>query len=315
MMNRRTFLMTTSALALTGCTARGAFIQPRVGEEVDVVDVIAVTNRSTLNETDRDTQLRFADLKIGIPKTHQPGEVPAEGPGAFTLLDQRAIRNTAELAASLGPVGSVPLVMWVHGFNNTAAEAVNRQAQMAFDAGFRGPQMSFVWPSAETASGYLYDRDSALQARPALEDLLDTVAQVWDGPSVLIAHSLGCLLVMESLARLSLQGRATRLEALVLLQPDISPSVFAALVRDIGTLPENSILAISRDDPILRISALFSRSEERVGMTDDPSDYRELGFDVLDLTDQSDALNPHLVALTSPTVLDRLRRISNHDLP
>lgn len=311
MLTRRTFLSTTCFAVLSACTARGTFIAPRAGQVVNAVDVIAVSNRTDLNTTDRDTQLRFANLRIGIPKDHVVGDVPASGDGAFTLLDQRAISSKSDLAAALGPVGTAPLVIWVHGFNNTAAEAVNRQAQMAFDAELRGPQVSFVWPSAESPGGYLYDRDSALQARTALEDLLDIIADVWDGETVVIAHSLGCLLVMEALARLSLRGRPSKLKGLLLLHPDVSPAVFASLVRDIEPLPHNSLLVISRDDPALRVSALFSRSEERVGMTTDPADYRELGFDILDLTDQADATNPHLTALTSPTVLDRLRAIAN----
>ncbi len=310
MLTRRTFLTTSSVAALSACAPRGNFLPPIQGADVATVRVIAASNRATLNTTDRDTQLRFAQFDIGIPSVHEPGDVPASGPGAFTLLNQQGIPDTRSLRAALGPVGPHPLILWVHGFNNTAAEAVNRQAQMVYDAELRGPQISFIWPSAETPAGYLYDRDSALQARPALEELLDLIAEVWSGETVVIAHSLGCLLVMEALSRHALRGRPNRLSGLMLLHPDISPSVFAAQVRDIAPLPDNSILVTAKNDPALRISALFSRADERVGMAEDPQDYRELGFDVLDLTDQADALNPHLAALTSPTVLDRIRQLT-----
>ncbi|PVA07996.1 alpha/beta hydrolase [Thalassorhabdomicrobium marinisediminis] len=311
MLSRRTFLCSSSAAALTACGPRGQFLQPVPGADVAPVPILAVSNRPTLNTTERDTQLRFAKLTIGVSLDRAPGDIPVSGPQAFTLLDQQGIGSRAALRDALGPPGSDPLVLYVHGFNNTPAEAIHRQAQFAYDAGLRGPQVSYVWPSAETPGGYLYDRDSALQARPALEDFLELLPQIWSGEVVIIAHSLGCLLTMEALTRLRMQGRSPRLDGLVLMHPDISPAVFASQVRDLGPLPDNALLIINRADPALQISALFARADERVGMTDDPQDYQALGFDVLDLTDQTDALNPHLAALTSPTVLDRIRTLAN----
>lgn len=311
MMNRRTLLLGSGAFAATGCARRGQFLAPLADVAVEPVHIITVSNRPTLNTTDRDTQLRFADFTIGVTTDRPAGELPPSGPQAFQLLDQQPLSSVAQVRAALGPAGRYPLVVYIHGFNNTPAEAVHRQAQFAYDAELHGPQISFIWPSAETPSGYLYDRDSALQARPALEQFLLDLPDFWNGEVVILAHSLGCLLTMEVLARLKMQGRPKRLDGLVLMHPDISPAVFAAQVRDIGTLPTNSVLVINRTDPALRISALFSRSEERVGMTDDAQDYRAMGFTVVDLTDQSDAIKPHLAGLTSPTVLDRVRAIAN----
>ncbi len=297
--------------ALTGCAPRAQFLAPLPSVAVTPVNVIVATNRPDLNTTDRDIALRFSELTIGVPDLRATGDVPSVGPGAFRLLDQRSLATTSELARTLGATQGYPLVIWVHGFNNTPAEAVFRQAQMAHDAGLRGPQISFVWPSAASPGGYLYDRDSALQARPSLEQLFELIPTLWSGETVVVAHSLGCSLVMETLARMRLKGQPTRLEGLVLMQPDIAPDVFDALVRDITPLPESATLVIAQDDPALRISALFSGSNERVGMTGDPADYRAMGFQVIDLTNQQDALIPHLAALTSPTVLDRIRQIAN----
>ena len=311
MITRRRFLASTSALALAACGPRGQFVNAIDGVDVTPVRIITVSNRSTLNTTDRDTRLRFARLSIGVTTDRQPGEIPTRGDQVFSLLDQDTIPNAAALRRALGPAGRVPLVIYVHGFNNTAAEAVHRHAQFAHDAELRGPQIAFIWPSAESPGGYLYDRDSALQARPSLEEFFDMLPSVWDGDTVVIAHSLGCLLTMEALVRLRMQGRPPVLDGLVLMQPDIEPDVFAAQVRDLGTLPDNSILVINQSDPALRISALFSRSEERVGMTDDALDYQEMGFTVVDLTNQADALEPHLAALTSPTVLNQIRDLAN----
>lgn len=310
MLTRRLFLTSTSAAALTACGPRGTFTAPIAGVDVTPVEIITASNRVTLESTERGTQLRFTKLTIGVTTDRKPGDVPVRGDQVFPLLDQNPIGSMASLRNAIGPVGSSPLIVFVHGFNNNAAEAVHRHAQFAKDAGLDGPQLSFLWPSSETPSGYLYDRDSALQSRQHLEEFFEMLPSLWSGEIVVIAHSLGCLLTMETLVRMRLKGDPTVFDGLVLLHPDISPDVFAAQVRDLGPLPSTAIIAINQADPALRVSALFSRAQERVGMTNDPQDYRAMGFEVIDLTEQSDALNPHLAALTSPTVLNSVRALA-----
>lgn len=310
-LNRRQIMFGgAAALSLSACGPRAQFILPQINVPSTRRRILVATNRPSLASRDRTESLRFVALDIDVPTERRAGLVPATGLNAFGLLDQSPIANAAALGRAMGPAGQHPLIVWVHGFNNTPAEAVYRQAQMANDAGLQGPQLSFVWPSDETARGYLYDRDSALQARGPLADLLEALPRIWSGEIVVIAHSLGGLLVMETLKRLSLQGRPLRLDGLVLLQPDVAPDVFKSQVSAIGPLPENAILVTSRDDPALFLSARAAQSEERVGATDDPTDYEAMGFQVLDLTEVEDAANPHLVALTSPTVLQRIRQIN-----
>ncbi|MCF2903470.1 alpha/beta hydrolase [Octadecabacter sp. CECT 8868] len=266
------------------------------------------TNRATFDATDRVDGLNFFDLGIAVPRDRAPGEVPVEGPNAFTLSQQTQVSSDAELRAALGPSQGDPLVVWVHGFNNTSAEAVYRHAQMATDTNLRGPQLAFVWPSRASASGYLFDRDSALQSRSALEELFIRLDRVWNGQITVVAHSLGCMLAMEALVRMRLQNRPVVLDGLVLLQPDIAPEVFNSQVADISPLPENSLLVVSGRDPALFVSARLAQTSNRVGAdVDEIETYEGLGFRVVDLSDVRDAGNRHLVALTSPTVLEFLR--------
>lgn len=310
MMQRRTFMSTSAAALLTGCGARGQFTQNLGTTPSTNQPILMATNRVNPQSTERAETLNFYDLDVAVPQNRTPGEVPVEGPDAFSLSRQRQVSSDAQLKRILGSDTSNPLVIWVHGFNNTAAEAVYRQAQMVADTGMRGPQLSFVWPSAATARGYLFDRDSALQARSALEALFVRLGRIWSGQITLVAHSLGCLLAMEALVRMRLQDRPVVLDGLVLLQPDIAPDVFEAQVHDISPLPKNALLVVSSDDPALFISARLAQSSNRVGATEDASEYEALGFRVVDLTGIADAGNPHLVALTSPTVLEFLRSIT-----
>lgn len=313
MISRRLFLSSSIAALLAGCTVtRGAFTAPNPQSAYSSRKIIAATNRVDLTSTARSDRLNFYDLDIAVPRQRTIGTVPVEGPDAFALIRQRPISTRANLAQSLGEPGRDPLVVWVHGFNNSSAEAVYRQAQMATDTGMNGPQISFLWPSAARARAYLFDRDSALQARSSLQDLFLQLGEIWPGPITVISHSLGCLLVMEALVRLHLQNRAPRLNGLMLLQPDIAPDVFAAQVSDISPLPHNAVLVTARDDPALFLSARLAESNSRVGSSNTPEIYEAMGFSVIDLTDITDAGDPHLVALTSPTVLGALRQITTN---
>ena len=308
MMLRRSFMATSAAALLAGCGARGTFGPVAAGTAFDRSDILMVTNRASFDTTDRSDTLSMFDMDIAVPRGRPLGAVPVTGTNAFAVERQRKLEDERQIKRALGPYTDQPLVIWVHGFNNTPAEAVYRHAQMATDTGMGGPQVSFVWPSAATPTGYLHDRDSALQARGSLEDLFILLGRIWSGPVTVIAHSLGCLLVMEALVRMRLQDRAPVLDGIVLLQPDIAPDVFRSQVSDISPLPRNALLVTSADDPALRLSARLAQSPNRVGAAEDLRAYETLGFTVIDLTGIGDARNPHLVALSSPTVLDAMRR-------
>ncbi|HCP80076.1 MAG TPA: hypothetical protein DIT67_00225 [Octadecabacter sp.] len=308
MMNRRTFMATSSVALMSGCEARGLFTAPVIGTLFDNQSILMATNRASFDSSEHIDGLNFYDLDVAVPRNRIPGEVPIEGANAFALSRQRQVTSDQDIKRAIGPAGADPLVIWVHGFNNTSAEAVYRHAQMVEDTGMRGPQLSFVWPSASSASGYLFDRDSALQSRSALEDLFIRLGRIWGGAITLVAHSLGCMLAMEALVRMRLKNQPVVLDSLILLQPDIAPDVFATQVSDISPLPQNTLLVVSGRDPALFLSAQLAQSRNRVGAdVDDIDTYEALGFRVVDLTDVRDAEDNHLVALTSPTVLDFLR--------
>lgn len=75
---------------------------------------------------------------------------------------------------------------------------------------------------------------------------------------VLVTHSMGTQLTMEVLRQMTLrEDRATfsRISAVVLLSPDISPALFRAQAEAIGDLPAPFVIFTSQNDPALRLSA------------------------------------------------------------
>ncbi|MGJ8609891.1 MAG: alpha/beta hydrolase [Octadecabacter sp.] len=310
-LTRRGFMATSSAALMTGCTTRGTFTGPREGTAFTPQRILMATNRAGFDTTDHVDALNFHDINVAVPRNRTTGKVPVNGKDAFGITAHRQLTGTDDIKQALGPIGTAPLVIWIHGFNNTSAEAVYRHAQMVADTELAGPQLSFVWPSIANAGGYLFDRDSALQSRTALQDLFTMLPQIWGGPVTIVAHSLGCMLAMEGLVRMRLQNRPVNVDTLILMQPDISLDVFATQVADISPLPENALLVVSDRDPALRLSARLAQATDRVGTAvDDIASFETMGFQVIDLTSVTDADDNHLVALTSPTVLAAMRDIN-----
>ena len=66
-------------------------------------------------------------------------------------------------------------------FNTRFEEAVYRFAQIAYDSNVKVAPVLFTWPSGGDVLDYVYDRDSAIYSRDALEKVLQTIA---DDPNV-----------------------------------------------------------------------------------------------------------------------------------
>lgn len=263
-----------------------------------------VTTGEGAHLTRRGDVPRWFDVTISLSDARAVGTVPLHGPTAFVTKRLTPLPGRPPFRVN----GGHPLVLWVHGFNNTGAEALYRHVQMAEDIGMAGPQVSFVWPSAQNVRGYLHDRDSVLDARRPLADVIRNISQSWPGEVFVIAHSLGAFLTMEALGRLSRDGHSVPalVDGLVLMQPDIDPHVFREQTYDIGTLPGRAVVVLAQDDRALTISGLFAGTRSRVGNS--PSTVPE-DFDILDLTGVEDAGTSHLVALSSPMVLAELSRL------
>ncbi|WP_299860510.1 alpha/beta fold hydrolase [uncultured Hoeflea sp.] len=303
--------------SLSACTARGTLTTLPDTPDHQVQQIIAATNRVSLDSAVRADRLSFSKIDVAVPEHREIGTVPVSGANAFSVLSRQNLDTEDALRAALqNAPRNAPLTLWIHGYNNTAAEAIYRQAQLAIDAKMEGAQVTFVWPSAATARGYVHDRDSVLHARQPLSDLLDTLDRVWPGDIVLVAHSLGAFLAMETLSWRNRGGHRANinLRGLVLLQPDIATDVFRAQVAGAGPLPELSVVVASDADPALWVSARVSQSDRRLGAHTDPDFYMPLGFRLLDVSGISDASQPHLVAFSSQAFLSYLSRLQRSDL-
>src|SRR5262249_42734305 len=95
------------------------------------------------------------------------------------------------------------VLLFVHGFNVSFADAMRRTAQLAYDLEWRGPALSFSWPSGDSATLTSYAGAEATVdwSKYNFARFLDQLAAALpEGrPVHAIAHSLGNRLLARAL--------------------------------------------------------------------------------------------------------------------
>ena len=281
-----------AALA-AGCSSRpyGTLIVGSSAPDASTVDILVATTRAPVVEPpgvmfggSRGRGLNFADIAVSIPPdgARQPGEVQVASspPGnpEHDFVTLRADRmDLAQARANFNSrIRRTPgrrVLIFVHGYNTRFEEAVYRFAQIVHDARVDVAPVLFTWPSGGNLTDYVYDRDSALYSRDALEALLQALV---DDPSVdsitILAHSMGNYLTMESLRQMSIRNRglSPKIRDVMMAAPDIDIDVFRRQIAEIdaGPRPAYFTLFVSRDDRALRISSLLARDSTRLGALD-----------------------------------------------
>jgi len=203
------------------------------------------------------------------------------------------------------------IVVFVHGFNNTLAEGVYRTAQLAHDFELPGVAVHYSWPSLANPLGYGYDRDSVLFARDGLERLLRTLHGSGARRILVVAHSVGGLLTMETLRQMAPTRPAPKIvQGVFLLSPDIDVEVFRAQAARIGALPQPFVIFVSQRDRALRLSARLTGQRERLGTLQDPSEVADLAVTLFDVTEFAKGLGAnHFVAGNSPALIQLFNRL------
>ena len=154
--------------------------------------------------------------------------------------------------------------------------------------------MLFTWPSGGNAIDYVYDRDSAMYSRDALETVLQALANNPNVGSIsILAHSMGNYLAVEALRQMSIRDRGLppKIRDVMLASPDIDTDVFRRQIAEIETEPTSThfTLFVSRDDKALGLSSFLARDSTRLGALDPTKEpyssmLEEARVHVIDLT-------------------------------
>ncbi len=317
---------------IAACTPRGEITLAPQAADVGRLHSIFVSTTRALDAAGRFDSRRSPDpvygrFTISVPPDHKPGRIewPHGKPDPahdFLTVDRSLFASEKGFTRALaGAIRSEPadnreVIIFVHGYNNTFAEGLYRMAQLADDFDLPGIAVHYSWPSAGSPVGYGYDRDSMLFARDGLEDLLTAVEKAGAKRILLVGHSLGALLVMETLRQTALEGRQDirrHLRGVVLISPDIDIDIFKQQARRIGKLPQPFLIFSSRRDRALRLSAALTGQKERLGSVSDVSALAELRVTLFDVSEFSEGLSGHFIPATSPALIKILANVRRLD--
>lgn len=287
-----------AAVAAGGCAPRPGpqvlSVVPATSADVaDTVTVHVATTRqrdqaSGSYSDGRSPSLSFEDFTVSIPRSHQVTDIewPTAHPDPATsfAVTERKVQPKFEVAADPvrpGQDGRATarrdVVIFVHGYNYNFPESLFRLAQIAADGKLEEAPILFAWPSAATVTGYVADRDAITYSRDGLVQFLTMIdADPRIGRVTLFGHSMGAMLVTESLRQLRLTGQGgvvDRLDEVVLAAPDIDIDVFRSQMDVIGPLDPPMTILVSPDDRALLASGRLAGSRSRLG-TRDVSDPR-----------------------------------------
>lgn len=326
------------ALALIACSPRGEFvtldqIPPERAATASTAGVREVVFVGTSRKEEagvfgygRSDSASFLRYDVLVPFDREVGEVTwprsakrADPQTDFLTLADKEFDDVAGFRADLRTEmqrrGQRDVVVYVHGFNNTMAESVYRVAQMHYDLKVPGIAVHYAWPSRGSALAYVYDRDSALFGRDALEDLLDQVAQAGANRIVVVAHSMGGAVAMETLRQASIRGDRrvmAHIGGVVLISPDLDVDLFRAQAQAMGKLPQPFLIFGNRRDSILNISSKLAGEPDRLGNLTDLTPLADLELTYYDTAAYNEGTG-HFNLGTSPALIKLLGGIANVD--
>ncbi len=333
-MTRRFGLFAFCLVVLAACSLRGAIsIAPKTAKLNQTTRIYVATTRQkdkaniyNFNGL-RTSKITYARYDISLPPNHRVGKIEwpktkaAPDPATdFVVADTEIFKTPAIFKSKLNVSRKIQrnrdeLVVFIHGYNSNFAESLYRFAQITTDMDLGGTPVLYAWPTTEKTYQYLHDRDSVLFARDGLQTLLDQLARTGAKRIILVAHSIGSNLVMETLRQMALSKdshTSSLIKGVVLISPDIDQDLFEMQIRSLNPIPKPFVVFSDKKDYALKFMSFLTGRRNRVGQIVNADTLSKYGIDVVDTsvyTDGDGYLN-HAVALTSPSVIAILRKLS-----
>ncbi|MPY72251.1 MAG: alpha/beta hydrolase [Alphaproteobacteria bacterium] len=170
------------------------------------------------------------------------------------------VRTVAESCSS----GQV--LLFVHGYNNSFEDAVRRIASIAEDIKFKGPAITFTWPTEGVESAYWRDLDDVLYSVPLAKEALKMLADADEVGSIeVISHSMGSRVIVYALRELALGAGLAKLKNSIFGAPEIDRGLFLQNADLIKRLSGRVTLYASQNDGALSWASNFNDGVARAG--------------------------------------------------
>lgn len=286
-----------------------------------IVPILVASSRNVKDDgtlgRDRGDDLVFGRFDVSVPPNRRAGEVnlPAFGTNPrrhFATINNEIFPSEATFRSQLRAQllsrlpGRRHAVIFVHGYNTGYEDGLFRFAQFYNDVGLEDVPVHFSWPSAQKILRYGYDRDSMLYARDGFEKMLRDVIGAGAERVLIVGHSMGSMLIMETLREIAIAGDdalRSKIGGIILVSPDIDIDVFRGQVKRIGRLPQPFVIFSSKRDRVLQFAANEIYGNTRLGNLDLDGELSDLDVTVVDVSNYSKGLLNHDTAISSPAFL------------
>ncbi len=324
-MQRRQFLTTSlSPLALSACSGFVGNVSLDQVREVGgtLVPILVGTNRAVNSDRSlssaRGETLSFGRFDVAVPPDRKAGNMllpslALDPSRHFAVVNNQIFASDAMFRSTLAshlisrPKNKRNAVVFVHGYNTEYEKGLFRFAQFYTDLKMDEIPVHYSWPSGGKVLRYGYDRDSMLFARDGFQELLSNLLKSGVEKILIVAHSMGSMLVMESLREISIAGNKqlkNAINGVVLVSPDIDIDVFRSQVKKIGKLPQPFLVFSSKRDRVLQFaSAEIYGHSQRLGALEMQGALKDLDVTLVDVTQYSNEMLGHSTAFTSPAFL------------
>src|SRR5690606_21964579 len=148
-------------------------------------------------------------------------------------------------------------------------------------------------------------------ARDGLIDMLHQVRAAAPRRIILMAHSMGSHLLMETLRQMALTHDPTlaQIGGVILISPDVDVELFRQQVRTIGDLPQPFMIVTSQRVRVLALSASLTGERSRLGNLPDATEVEGLGVTLVDVSAFGQGAG-HFTAGSSPALIGLLGQMN-----
>jgi esterase/lipase superfamily enzyme len=231
-----------SGLCLGTATAVSAQAPQRVACPTIEAQQSPTASRPIFFVTTRETKCASGTVVLGSrrsPEPHYGSAADSRGRRRLAVATWKEWWTAVDLAIRSTPARRA--LLYVHGYNNSTNQALDRAQAVAAATRFDGPVVVFLWPSQSNLIQYTFDETNADWSAAYFRWLLGVITAGSRSVSV-VSHSMGNRISWDGVRDLALRSPmlAARIDHFVLASPDV----------DRGALPRSGVrfCAVARGD-------------------------------------------------------------------
>ena len=274
----------------------------------------------------------YGIAKVSIPEDrHTMGEIERpkwwklqlrEDPQEHVVLAEIQVLEQGLFVDTLRSAVTVAqepdLLLFIHGYNTSFADAAMRTAQITYDLQFPGPAILYSWPSGAELQMYAADENNAEWTLPHFESFLALLMSAVNARKInAIAHSMGNRILTRAVDELDYsilpEGAAT-LRNIIFAAPDIDADTFRQFAKRFQKKADRLTLYASSKDKALVASKVVHGGYPRAGDSGEDLVVVE-GLDTIDASDVDTSLLGHAYFGDNRSIISDIFYLIRHNLP